>query len=63
MTDRVYVEQITDPVTGEVMTFRAITEAELDRLVEDRFGIDLANRESRSGDHIRDGDSRDRGGK
>ena len=46
MTDRVYVEEITDPVTGEVTTFRAATEAELDRLVQERFGIDREDRES-----------------
>jgi hypothetical protein len=62
VTDRVYVEHITDPVTGEVMTFRSATEAELDRLVEERFGIDR-ERESFSGVDIRDGDRLDSGGK
>ena len=61
MTARAYVEQITDPVTGEVMTFRAATEAGLDSLVEERFGIDREDRESRSGDHHRDGGRLDRG--
>ena len=46
MTDRVYVEEIADPVTGEVTTFRAATEAELDRLVHERFRIDREDRES-----------------
>ena len=63
MTDRVYVEQITDPVTGEVVTFGAATEAELDSLVEERFGIDQEDQESRSGDHHRDRGRLDRGGK
>ncbi len=56
MTGRLYVEQITDPVTGEVMTFRAATEAELDCLVAECFGIDSEDRESQSDDHCRDGD-------
>ena len=63
MTARVYIEEITDPITGEVITFRAATEAELDRLVQERLGIDRENRESASGDHIREGDSRDGRGK
>jgi len=62
MTDRVYVEQITDPVTGEVMTFRAATEAGLASLVEERFGIGREDdRESRSVDHHRDRGRLDRG--
>ena len=52
MTARVYIEEFTDPITGEVSTFRAATEAELDRLVQERFGIDREDRESASGDHI-----------
>ena len=63
MTARVYIEEITDPVTGEVMTFRAAAEAELDRLVQDHFGIDREDRESRPGDHFRGGDCQDSGGK
>ena len=63
MTDRVYIEEITDPVTGEVMTFRAATETELDCLVAECFGIDREDRESRSGDHFRGGDCLDGGGK
>jgi hypothetical protein len=62
VTARVYIEEITDPVTGEVTTFRAATDAELDSLVQEHFGIDQEDRESASGNHIRDGDSRDRGG-
>ena len=63
MTARVYKEEITDPVTGEVITFRAATEAELDSLVQEHFGIDQENRESRSGDHFCGGDCLDGGGK
>ena len=63
MTARVYIEEITDPDTGEVITFRAATEAELDRLVQEHFGIDQEYRESRSGDHLRGGDGLDGGGK
>ena len=63
MTDRLYIEQVTDPITGEVTTFRAATEAELDRLVQEQFGIDQEDRESRSGDHFRGGDGLDSGGK
>ena len=63
MTARVYIEEITDPVTGEVITFRAATEAELDRLVQEQFGIDQEDRESRSGDHFRGGGCLDGGGK
>ena len=63
MTARVYIEEITDPITGEVTTFRAATEAELDRLVQEHFGIDQEDRESRSGDHFRGGDCLDDGGR
>ena len=63
MTARVYIEEITDPLTGEVITSRAATEAELDRLVQEQFGIDREDRESRSGDHFRGGDCLDGGGK
>ena len=63
MTDRLYIEQIADPITGEVITFRAATDAELDRLVQEHFGIDQEDRESRSGDHFRGGDCLDGGGK
>ena len=63
MTDRLYIEQVTDPITGEVTTFRAATEAELDRLVQEQFGIDKEERESFSGVDIRDGDRLDSGGK
>jgi len=63
VTDRLYIEQITDPITGEVITFRAATDAELDRLVQEHFGIDQEDRESRSGDHFRGGDGLDGGGK
>ena len=63
MTDRLYIEEITDPITDEVTTFRAATEAELDRLVQEHFGIDREDRESRSGDHFRGGDGLDGGGK
>jgi hypothetical protein len=63
VTARAYIEEITDPITGEVTTFRAATEAELDRLVQDHFGIDQEDRESRSGDHFRGCDGLDGGGK
>ena len=63
MTARAYIEEITDPITGEVITFRAAAEAELDRLVQEQFGIDREDRESRSGDHFRGGDGLDSGGK
>ena len=62
MTTRVYIEEITDPITGEVITFRAATEAELDRLVQEQFGIDQEDRESRSGNHFRGGDRLGGGG-
>jgi hypothetical protein len=63
VTARVYIEEITDPITGEVSTFRAATEAELDRLVREHCGIDQEDRESRSGDHFRGGGCLDGGGK
>jgi len=63
VTARVYIEEITDPITGEVTTFRAATEAELDRLVQEQFGIDQEDREPRPGDHLRGGDGLDGGGK
>ena len=57
------LQDCADPITGEVITFRAATEAELDRLVQEQFGIDQEDRESRSGDHFRGGDCLDGGGK
>ena len=48
MNGREYVEEITDPVTGEVVTLRAATEAELDAAVAERFGIDREDRETGS---------------
>ena len=39
MSRRTFIEQITDPVTGEQIVLRADSEAELDALVADRFGI------------------------
>ena len=63
MTARAYIEEITDPIIGEVITFLAATEAELDRLVQEHFGIDQEDRESRSGGHFRGGDCLDGGGK
>ena len=45
-----YIEEITDPVTGEVVTLRAATEAELDAAVAERFGIDREDRETGSPD-------------
>ena len=48
MKDREYIEEITDPVTGEVVTLRAATEAELDAAVAERFGIDREDREAGS---------------
>ena len=45
MKDREYIDEITDPVTGEVVTLRAATEAELDAKVAERFGIDHEDRE------------------
>ena len=62
MTARAYIEEITDPITGEVITFRAATVAELDRLVQEHFGIDQEDRESHPGDHFRGGDGLDGGG-
>ena len=50
MTDRVYIEEITDPVTGEVVTLRATAETELDVMVAQRFGIDREDRETGSAD-------------
>ncbi len=40
MKNREYIEEITDPVTHEVLILRATTEAELDDKVAERFGID-----------------------
>lgn len=37
MGNRQYVAEIKDPVTGEVTTLTASTEAELDRAVEEHF--------------------------
>ena len=48
MKDREYIEEITDPVTHEVVTLRAATEAELDAAVAERFGIDREDRETGS---------------
>lgn len=48
MKGREYIEEITDPVTGEVVTLRAATEAELDAAVAGRFGIDREDREAGS---------------
>ena len=48
MNDREYIEEITDPVTGEVVTLRATTEAELDAKVAEQFGIDREDREAES---------------
>jgi len=45
---REYIEEITDPVTGEVVTLRAATEAGLDAKVAERFGIDYEDRETGS---------------
>ena len=50
MKDREYIEEIVDPVTGEVLTLRATTEAEQDAKVADRFGIDREDREAGSPD-------------
>ena len=46
MKDREFIEEITDPVTHEVVTLRAATEAELDAKVAERFGIDREDREA-----------------
>ena len=46
MKDREYIEEITDPVTGEVLSLRATTEAELDAAVAERFGIDREDRKA-----------------
>ena len=48
MKDREYIEEITDPVTHEVVTLRAATEAELDAAVAERFGIDREERKAGS---------------
>ena len=48
MKDRQYIEEITDPVTHEVVTLRAATEAELDAAVAERFGIDREDLKSGS---------------
>lgn len=45
MKDCEYIEEITDPVTGEVVTLRAATEAELDAKVAEQFGIDHEDRD------------------
>lgn len=47
MKNREYIEEIIDPVSGEVLTLRATTEAELDAAVAERFGIDREDREAR----------------
>ena len=39
MSSRQFIEQITDPVTGEHLTLRADTEADLDDLIAQHFGI------------------------
>jgi hypothetical protein len=48
--DREYIEEITDPLTQEVLTLRATTEAELDAVVAERFGIDREDRDVGSPD-------------
>jgi len=48
--DREYIEEIIDPVNGEVLTLRATTEAELDAAVAERFGIDREDRKTGSPD-------------
>ena len=50
MTARTYIEEITDPITGEAVTLWATTQAELDAMVAERFGIDDEDRESGSAD-------------
>ena len=50
MKDREYIEEITDPVTDELVTLRAATEAELDAAMAERFGIDREDRETGSPD-------------
>jgi hypothetical protein len=50
MKDREYIEEITDPVTGEVLTLRATTEAELDAAVAELFGINREDRQAGSPD-------------
>lgn len=42
MTSRTFIEQITDPVTGEQLTLRADSESELDAMVAELFGIAAA---------------------
>ena len=37
---RTYVEEIEDPVTGQLQVFEAATEAELERLVANAFPQD-----------------------
>ncbi len=37
---RTYVEEVEDPITGQLEVFEAATEAELDRLVADAFPQD-----------------------
>jgi hypothetical protein len=58
--DREYIEEIIDPVTGEVLTLRATTEAELDAAVAERFGMDREDGEIGTPDlhtdHTREGD-------
>ena len=50
MKDREYIEEITDPVTREVVTLRAATESALDAAVAERFGIDREDRKAESPD-------------
>jgi hypothetical protein len=50
VTARAFSEEITDPVTGEVVTLRATAEAELDGMVSERFGIGREDREAGSAD-------------
>lgn len=39
MSARIFIEKIVDPITGEQVTLRAGSEAELDELIAERFGI------------------------
>lgn len=39
MSAGIFIEEIVDPITGEQVTLRAGSEAELDALVAERFGI------------------------
>ena len=53
MTARVYIEEITDPITGEVITFRAAAEAEAVAYITCRkLGIDRESSEAFSPAYI-----------